>query len=128
MNKLTEQVNKDDLITESRISCPNANCCGGYVLRDEGRKLFKICTSCDGFGYLKSVIENRKRYFALRNLALEIELQSRLGRGLSPESISLVKSESDEFNEIALEKSPAILKTEHPIVNSSHLLSCDRIS
>src|SRR5665213_3508384 len=70
--------------------CPNQSCRNGYVIDESTGRILRVCAACDGLGFLRSVVENRKRYYALRNLASELELQSRIGRGLTPQHKPLI--------------------------------------
>lgn len=112
---------------EGTLPCPNPLCRGGYAPKARGVWALRVCPSCDGYGFLRSVPENRKRYYALRNASSEIELQSRLGRGLTPQHGR--RRESNEpiaGQEMMLQESG--YEIEHMIDTMPVLPSCERVS
>jgi hypothetical protein len=57
------------------MNCPNPNCRSGSDVSRMGRA--RACPSCDGRGYLEGADENRRRFYWLRGVVTELELDSR---------------------------------------------------
>jgi hypothetical protein len=108
------------------IVCPNPDCCGGYMRSHLDPSAIRVCPSCDGFGYLRSAAENRKRYYAIRNMASEIELQSHKGRGVSAKVSKQTDSEAGDGMLDRAETGSHY--DEHMIVNGAGPSSCYRVS
>jgi hypothetical protein len=112
-----------------RTPCPNPLCKDGYIVAKDSGHALRVCSSCDGLGFLRSVSENRKRYYALRNLVSELELQSRLGRGLTSRGRTMRDREETGtciFGDVV--ENIASLDSERMIPDGSNANACFRIS
>lgn len=109
-----------------RIACPNPDCRGGYTRSRLDARAIRICPCCDGFGYLLTAVENRKRYYAIRNFVSEIELQSHKGRGLSLKATKQSNPDEGENTQDRMDSSSHT--DEQMIVNTVCAPSCYRVS
>jgi hypothetical protein len=118
----------ENCVSAGAMPCPNPQCRGGYAPRLSAPFTLRVCPSCDGFGFLRSVPENRKRYYALRNVSSELELQSRLGRGLTPQS-SRKRALDEPHGDIqGIAPGAPVNDIEHMIASKRATPSCERVS
>ena len=68
---------------EFRRPCPNDRCIEGWDCAPH--RMPRCCTACDGRGYMGSASANRRYYYDMRALMVDLEITSK-GYGFEPQT------------------------------------------